>query len=169
MCYTLFDYLVIVTKTIPLSTLDSSQSVAVFENYLRILSSSILSDLGIALQSNLMANTDLFKQFLVPVDFSYRGALVTMSGNTSQVNTVLANMSSFNLPFTSIQSTRLNTQYLCHYQAWKTGTNLVTDVCVATASLFMVFWGGLKLALAFLAKRASIDGENFILSLFLFS
>lgn len=108
-----------------------------------------------------MTNTDLFKRFIQPVDFSYRAALTTMSGTTSQVNTMLADMSTFNLPFTSIQSTRLNAQYLCHYQDWKTRTNLVMDVCVATASFFMVFWGALGLVLAFFAKRASIDGEQF--------
>ncbi|KAF8596420.1 hypothetical protein BDV93DRAFT_66240 [Ceratobasidium sp. AG-I] len=137
-----------------------SQSVEAFENYIQVLSSSILSDLGITSKPNVMTDCDLFKRVIQPIDFTYRTNMGTSSGNISQVNMVLGDMSNYSFPFASVQPTQFNAQYLCHYQAWKPRTNLITDVLVATVSLFTVFWGALKLALDFFARRASTDGNH---------
>ena len=102
---------------------------------------------------------DLFKQVMQPIDFAWRSE-DSNPGNTSQINMVLGDMANYSLPFTSIQPTQFNAQYLCHYQAWKPRTSLITDVFVATISLFMVFWGALKVALNFFAKRTSADGKR---------
>lgn len=115
--------------------------------------------MGIASQSNVMSDIDLFKPYIQPVDFSFRAGSTFWSGNTSQVDIILADVSNYGLPFTSIQSTQFNVPYLCHYQAWKPRSNLFTDVCVATLSFFMVFWGAFNLTLTFFAKRTSVDGK----------
>ena len=148
--------------------LNSQQVVVAIENYLRILHSSLLSDLGIVSQSNVMTNAELFKRLIRPIDYSFRADDIRFSGNMSKIDTVSADMSSYSLPFTSIQSTQLNIPYLCHYRAWKTQTNLMTDVSVATLSFFMVFWAGFNLALGFVARRTSIDGEQSIMSFWRF-
>lgn len=130
------------TNNFSVRVLDNYQAVAVFKNYMRILSSSILSDLGIASQSNVLANADLFKSLMQPVDFAYRGTLNTMPGAMSKVNAMLADLSNYSLPFTSIEPMQFNAEYMGHYQGWKPRESLAMDVCVAIASLFMVFWGG---------------------------
>ncbi|KAF8596404.1 hypothetical protein BDV93DRAFT_610898 [Ceratobasidium sp. AG-I] len=136
----------------------SPQSPIFFKNYLWILSSAILSDLGIASQPNVMASKDLFMNYIEPVSFSEIVA-TKMPSIPITVNGILANMSSYNLPFTSIQPTRFSAQYLCNYRDWKTPTSLVMDICVATTSLFLGFWGTLRVVLGFLARRMSAKSK----------
>ncbi|KAF8596411.1 hypothetical protein BDV93DRAFT_610903 [Ceratobasidium sp. AG-I] len=133
----------------------SDQSDTVLENYLRIFYSAILSDLGIASQSNVMTDTDLFRRVIQPTNFSSHPA----ADNKSEINAVLANLLEYKLPLTSVQPSRLNSEYLCHYYNWKTRSNLVMDVCVATASLFMAFWSSLAVVLASFARKDSGRGN----------
>lgn len=124
------------------------------ENYLRIFYSAILSDMGIASKSNVMTDIDLFKRVIRSTDLSSPAA-----GNKSEVNAVLENFPEYNLPLASVQPSRLNSEYLCHYTSWKTHSALAMDVCVATASLFIAFWSSLQIILAFFAKKSSNRGK----------
>lgn len=152
--------------------LGSSQSIPAFENYLRVLSSSTLSDLGISSKSNVMTDKDIFQSlltavFITPPKISNNCNINVTAmprpglrrGSDSQIDMLLGDLSDYGIPFTSINSTQFSLQYLCNYQAWKPLTSFVIDVCVATSSLLMVFGGALKLAVAFFARRTLVSGE----------
>ncbi|KAF8596406.1 hypothetical protein BDV93DRAFT_572014 [Ceratobasidium sp. AG-I] len=136
------------------------QSPVALENYLRIMSSAILSDLGVASQPNIMTSTDLFKSFIRPVNFQHDGNESNSAGTTSKINTILADMSSYNLPFASIEPTEFSALYLCYRRNWKTSANLVMDVCVATTSLFLAFWGTMRVILGLFARRTSAKSNH---------
>ena len=136
-----------------LHVLNSPQSPTFFENYLRIFSSAILSDLGIASQPNVLASKDLFMRFMKPVNFSNEVIAELPPNRSIAINHILANISNYNLPFSSIHPTQFSEQYLCNYRNWKSPTSLFMDVCVATVSLFLGFWGTLRVVLGFLARR----------------
>ncbi|KAF8608194.1 hypothetical protein BDV93DRAFT_244329 [Ceratobasidium sp. AG-I] len=95
----------------------SVNSNPAFQNYLRLLSSSILCDLGATPQQNILTNSDSFKNWISNIG--------TTQG--PHINKILANMSEFNLPLHLNQTTRLNTQYLCHHISWKPRTVLLAD------------------------------------------
>lgn len=124
-----------------------------------VLSSSILCDLGVTSRQNILIDSTLFNNSISDIDFSHRGSPGLVK-TRSNINEILANMTAYNLPLRVNQTSHFNTQYMCSRMSWKPRAELLIDVCVATASFFMVFWGVLKLGLAFFARRASVNGKR---------
>ncbi|KAG8697877.1 hypothetical protein FRC08_006257 [Ceratobasidium sp. 394] len=134
----------------------SPSSVQACENYLRMLSASILSDLGVVSQQNPLTNADAFKAAIQPLDWAWRGN----TSLTPFANLISGpNMTTYNIPYNFVRPTSFNAQYLCHYISWKATSNLIVDVFVATSSLFTLFWGTLHVSLAFFAKKKSPKGN----------
>ncbi|KAG8764687.1 hypothetical protein FRC12_007941 [Ceratobasidium sp. 428] len=130
----------------------SPSSVTTIENYIHIVAGSILTDLGAAPEQNALASVEAFQDAVKPINTSWR--LPSDHFNLYTMRILNGGMEEYNLPFTSIQPTSFNAYYLCHYRSWKAPVNLVIDVLVSTASLFMVFWSGLNLVMRFYANRA---------------
>ncbi|KAG8709970.1 hypothetical protein FRC09_000380 [Ceratobasidium sp. 395] len=130
----------------------SPSSVKTIENYIHVIAGCILTDLEAAPEQNALASVEAFQSAVKPMNTSWRHpsdhwdfyAIIILEGG----------MGEYDLPFTSIESTSFNAYYLCHYLSWKAPANLVIDVFVSTASLFMVFWSGLNLVMRFYANRA---------------
>ncbi|KAG9085683.1 hypothetical protein FS749_004234 [Ceratobasidium sp. UAMH 11750] len=158
-----------------------ASSVESCENYIRIFTASVLSDLGVVSEQNPLTSADAFRSAIRPLNWtdlplSRRAATQSRYVGTSGLwpgregggpgpgpdrskpfaNVLLGgNMSEYNLPFDFVRPTNFNAYYLCHYFSWKSPSSLAIDVFVATASLFMVYWGTLNLLLTFFAKRES--------------
>ncbi|KAG8795682.1 hypothetical protein FRC12_011291 [Ceratobasidium sp. 428] len=126
--------------------------VTTIENYIHIVAGSILTDLGAAPEQNALVSVEAFQNAVKPLNTSWR--LPSDHFNLYAMKILEGGMEEYDLPFTSIESTSFNAYYLCHYLSWKAPVNLVIDVFVSTASLFMVFWSGLNLVMRFYANQA---------------
>ncbi|KAG8724105.1 hypothetical protein FRC09_000318 [Ceratobasidium sp. 395] len=130
----------------------SPSSVTTIENYIHVVAGSILTDLGAAPEQNALASVEAFQNAVKPLNTSWR--LPSDHFNLYAMKILEGGMEEYSLPFTSIEPTSFNAYYLCHYLSWKPPVNLVIDVFVSTASLFMVFWSGLNLVMRFYANQA---------------
>ncbi|QRV73530.1 hypothetical protein RhiJN_01544 [Ceratobasidium sp. AG-Ba] len=128
------------------------------ENYIHILVGSILLDLGVGSPQNVLASVSAFRNHVKPLDWSWRQQMPFKP----ETNTFLeGNIGNYGIPFVVDHPAAFNAYYLCYYISWKSGISLVVDIIVATASLFMAFWGLLNVVLRFWATKASDKRESF--------
>ncbi|KAF8603177.1 hypothetical protein BDV93DRAFT_544867 [Ceratobasidium sp. AG-I] len=126
-------------------------------NFLQVLQSATYSDLGIKSPYNLFSNPELMRQTLQP---NFKAMKYSNTSNPYNAYDVLRNMTKYGLPFEEPQPVQFHAQYLCNGMAWKSPSNLVLDVLVATVSLFMAYWGILNVVLEYLATRSSPRGNH---------
>ncbi|KAF8597169.1 hypothetical protein BDV93DRAFT_562563 [Ceratobasidium sp. AG-I] len=127
------------------------------DNFVQVLWSAVLLDLAVNTTYNRLSISGLMSQSL------HQHINVTGLGSQEplgQVDVVLANIKAYGLPLKESQPIQFNAGYLCHKMWWKTPTNLIVDITVATISLFMAYWTILHLVLRFFAIRSSPHGNH---------
>ncbi|QRV88336.1 hypothetical protein RhiJN_16354 [Ceratobasidium sp. AG-Ba] len=133
-------------------------SVTMIENYVYLWAGLALSDLGVGSQQNVLTSSTALKEHVKPLNWS-------LNSDEYQTNVFLrGDLGEYGLPLNENHPVGFNAYYLCEYISWKAGISLVIDVFVATASLFMAFWGILNLALRFWATRSSEKSKHCICS-----
>ncbi|QRV90310.1 hypothetical protein RhiJN_18328 [Ceratobasidium sp. AG-Ba] len=134
-------------------TFRGSISVNMTENYIYVWAGLVLSDLGVDSQQNVLNSVDAFNQHIKPLNWSWRLSELRESGTNKFLRGELP--AEYDFQFGVKEPTTFNAYYLCEYTSWKSGISLFVDVFVATASLFMAFWGILNLVLRFWATGSS--------------
>lgn len=123
-------------------------------NYVQVLWSAALLDLGVNAPYNRLTNRELMLEKL-KTDFTASQGTNVQWPDNHEVDTILANMT---VPLAAPQPVALNARYICRRMVWKTPANLVLDVLVATVSLFMAYWAVLNFVLSFIAVKSSPNG-----------
>ncbi|KAF8595157.1 hypothetical protein BDV93DRAFT_528894 [Ceratobasidium sp. AG-I] len=132
---------------------------SVVNNLAKVLWSSVLLDLGTHSSFNILTDPERMRNALYSKS-NVSPAIEHLWPSVTAVDDVLGNMTYYSLPFDRPQPVPFNARYLCRSMWWKTPTNLVVDVLVATSSLFMVYWGVLHFGLRYLATRSSPSGNH---------
>ncbi|KAF8595149.1 hypothetical protein BDV93DRAFT_564674 [Ceratobasidium sp. AG-I] len=135
-----------VDRGYPFTSIFNSTTMIPFENFVQVLWSAVLFDLGGDASLNVLTDVELFKRL---VRQHSEG-----DGGTG-VGYVLNHLSESNLPFNQTEAVPLNARYLCRRRSWKTPTNLFVDVLVATSSLFLIYWNLVNFVLRCFATRSS--------------
>ncbi|KAF8596424.1 hypothetical protein BDV93DRAFT_563365 [Ceratobasidium sp. AG-I] len=127
-------------------------------NFVQVLWSAVLYDLGVDVPYSVLTNTEVMRTKLRTNFDEYKGTTVDWP-DSHAVDQVLANLTGYGLPLYAPQPASLSARYICRRMVWKQPTNLAIDVLVATASLFMAYWGILNFVLSSVATRFSPSGK----------
>ncbi|QRW02480.1 hypothetical protein RhiLY_01478 [Ceratobasidium sp. AG-Ba] len=141
-----------------LSKFFSNDSMAVYENYVNVFWSAVLSDIGVSARPNILTDITLFNQTIKSGIRVPQGITFSWINGTA-ADWVLSHSQKFGLPYNQVSPTFFNARYLCQNITWKTPTSLVVDVLVATTSFFMLFWGALHVVLRYFATSSSLHGR----------
>ncbi|KAF8596427.1 hypothetical protein BDV93DRAFT_610910 [Ceratobasidium sp. AG-I] len=133
------------------------QVLHLVSTYLQVLRSTIYLDLGIKSPYYLFSNPELMRKTLQP---NFKDLGLFSPSDFKDAYDVLHNMTRYGLPFEEPQPVQFHAQYTCRGMTWKSPSNLVLDVLVATVSLFMAYWGILNFVLQYFATSSSPRGNH---------
>lgn len=134
------------------------------EIYVKILRSAINLDLGVNSLYNILSSAELMRETLQPTLDYISDLNTTRHPFSKHTNEIIHNMTWYGLPLDEPYPVQFLAQYLCNGMTWKSSSNLVLDVLVATVSLFMAYWSILNFVLRQLAIASSPYGESFYFS-----
>ncbi|KAF8596075.1 hypothetical protein BDV93DRAFT_573022 [Ceratobasidium sp. AG-I] len=145
------------TPTSNCTTASANATIVVerrLNNFVQVLWSATLFDLGVSSPNNRLTDPELMRKSL-ETNFDKFGTTSVTWPSSHGVDQVVANMTGYGLPLEAPQPVSLNARYICRRMVWKKPANLAVDVLVATASLFMAYWGILNFVLSFFATHLS--------------
>ncbi|EUC62632.1 transmembrane protein, putative [Rhizoctonia solani AG-3 Rhs1AP] len=147
---------------------------AAMRNFAIALHSAILVDLGstvdLGTNNNILTSPSAL-QSRIQTDELLSTFMTQTVGSANGLNfsipvapLLLSNPKQFRLPIAARQAdganpARLVQRYLCHRLVLKPPATLIVDVLVATMSMFMVGWGLAQIALMYVAKEHSVNGN----------